>query len=332
MGKVNNRQKQQDYLLEYIVPRSSHFLQYYDDELFKAIHNPVGINLRSKFDSILQQLQRIGKNAYVGGDSISVIKTSQGNVHILTSKAATIAHEFLLESDLKRLKQRVFVTSVDYLLTSYFTHSVFGPILFKGKHIAKKLSLKQLSRVLLALKPGISFEIRSNSRGFNVKVLPLPKHENFFKPYLCLIGPEESDFVRASRTIGKDRKWIVIETKRNLLYLTIAYLLDMGLGKIAVKGMAPMAYMIFERDGTISYMGNLAKFKGDDLAFLVQAREGNVDGFTRDDADKFIGDNQIIGVFGLDIVQTGKSLRENRLKIFEKILPMPLYPVQVRLV
>lgn len=314
---------------EFVFPNSPHFQQYYTPEFFRAIDHELAPRLQATVEDYLNRVGSPIVEIHQSTDHSAKLASDRGEIHISTSSAATIARDRLFDPDIQMLRRTVLVTSIDQILAAYYGKDMFLDSDFNGQKFQRDGQLTTILDNLANLREGDSFQLIAKDREVEVRVLPLPSDESFPIPKLCLIGPSESDFTKTMISAPKSSKRVLFEMKRNQLELGLAYLAKYNPSRVITSGVSPSGYLISEMDQT-RYSDELPPVEKGKLEFLVHAREGNADGFVRTTKNNLRREKDVTGVFGVDVVQTGTSLRQNRLKALEPILPIPCYPVMLK--
>lgn len=313
----------------FVFPNSPHFQQYYTKEFFDAIDPISGEQLLASLHDYIARIQNPTVEVHQTTDFPAVVQTRKGRIQVSTSGAATIARDHLLDPDLDKLRRTILITSIDQLLASFFGKNQFREVHFGSNRIKRNKMLESIIGNLTTLQEGDSFIIKAKDRTVEVKILPLPKAENFPQPTFCLIGPSGIDFKGTLDNARKSSKRVLFEMKRNQLELGLAYLSKYDPSSIIISGVSlTHEYSISENYQTRT-TDKLPPVKKGNLELLIHAREGNVDSLVGS-IKRSSKSKDIVGVFGVDVVQTGNTLRENNLSLIEQILPIPCYPVQLK--
>ncbi len=315
---------------EYVFPNSSHFQQFYTPEFFEALDfqnaNLLQVTLRNYLDRVQSPIIEIHQST----DSAASIDITKGKILISTSGVATIARDRVLDQDMSRLRRTILITSIDQLLASYFGKDFFQRMQFNEQTIERNGNLSSIWDNLASLAEGDRFKIIAKDRQIEVQILPLPKDENFPLPEFFIIGPKETDFQKTINQARSSSKRVIFEVKRTQLELCLAYLEKFNPTRTVITGATSSGYLISEPNQETKYSKELPRIVKRGLEFLIHAREGNVDGFVRSLKDNLNREKDAAGVFGIDVVQTGTALRDNKLKSIEPVLPIPCYPVQLK--
>jgi hypothetical protein len=323
--------------IEIVLPGSPHFKQYYTPEFFAAL--PIG-------DPAVVQFMTEDLIQRVESPVLDVHRTTnepatdiRGQYRVSVERAETIARDYLREllstirtSEVKA-GQTLLVTSIDLLLSSYFGKGDFRAVAFGDQQIPKDGKLKTIEDKLAALSRGDNFKIINGRRSINVTLLPIPEATDHFKhPRFCLIGPKEEGvdkFEQGLEKVRKSNKRVVFEVKRNQLELSTAFLMEYGPDRMVVTEQGTEDYKIWDGKQW-TYSDILPDQKRGNLEFMVSIRGGNVDGYIRRERNSLRKEKDKAGVFGIDVVQTGGSLRQNGLVEIRQVLPIPCYPVLLR--
>lgn len=302
-----------------IVPNSPHFQQYYTEAFFEALDAQIAIDLRRYF---LQST-----------DHAATVPNRGKEINISTSGAATIVRDHLLGPDLERLRRTVLVSGIDQLLSAFYAKDVFQGIEIGGQRFNRDGHLATIMQPLEELKEGDSFRLIARDRKVKVSLLPLPKDEGFQNPEFFLIAPQETKINNAQDLMNQARRSgerVLVEVKKNQFELGLAYLSKFNPDGFFISGITPSGYIRLGEDHHPEYKESLPRPQKGQLQMLIRAREGNVDGLVRATRDNLKRERNVVEVLGIDVVQTGISLRDNKLKRFEPVLPIPVNPVQMR--
>lgn len=314
---------------EFVLPNSVHFQPYYTSEFYQALDPQLASSLQAAADEYFERVRSPIFEIHQSTDHAQKLASERGEIHISTSSAATIARDRLFDPDIQKLRRSVLVTSIDQILAAYYAKEWFLASEFVEQRFPRDGQLSTILDNLRALREGDTFHLIAKDREVEVRILPLPSDESFSLPWLCLIGPSESDFNRTIVSAQKSSKRVLLEMKRNHDELGSAYLAKYNPSRVITTGVSPSGYLVFENDQT-RYTDELPPVEKGNLEFLVHAREGNVDELIRSAKNNLRKEKNVAGVFGIDVVQTGKSIRDNKLKVVEQVLPIPCYPVALK--
>ncbi len=321
------------------LPSSPHFKQYYTDPFFEALYPQDPQAVRFLTEDLVQRVE---------SPVLDIHKTSnepatdiKREFEVATERAETIARDYLLDlldpskTPSAVARRTLLVTSIDLLLASYFGKGDFKGIVFYGQTFNKDGRLQTIEEQLASLAEGDTFRILAQKRNIDVTILPMPQEgEHFQSPRFCLIGPRESGetdegFVRILEQSIKNGKRIVFEAKRNQLELTTASLQEYNPSRIIVTEEGTGDYRVFEK-GRWKPTDSVPKQKKESLEFWISVRAGNVDGYVRRRKNSLKTEKDKADIFGLDVVQTGGSLRQNNLVEIRQILPGPCSAVLLK--
>lgn len=323
--------------LQIVLPSSPHFQQYYTEEFYRALYPKAPDLVQALADEYMGRI--LSPRFAIHRTTNEPVRDLRGEIEISTSSgASTIARTRLLSlinpSKIPESKARmtILVTSLDLLLASYFAKNTFLAIDFNRVHYPKDGKLETIRDRLVNISEGGNFRILTKGRNVDVTILPMPSKEDFDAPRFFLIGPQETNFEEVIKQATRTGKAVVFEAKKNQLELGLAFLTKFNPSRrIVTEEESSTGYEIYERDERY-HSDHLPKPSKGNLDFIIYAQEGNVDEDVRSAHNSLRRTKGVVGVFGIDVVQTGASLRRNRLKTIEEILPIPCYPVQLRVV
>jgi len=315
-----------------LMPNSPHFRQYYT-----AISPEHGEDLMVAIKDYLARVHSPDIEVHQSTDHAAVLKTQDDEALILTASPATIVNDNLLAANLLEVRQTAFVSSLDLLLNAYFAKKRFLSIEAGENRADKKSQFDLVQETITPLDEGASFTVKLDDRQLMVKLLPFPDHPKFQTPQLFLIGPRESatDSQEPQSLIDKARasaKRIVVMVKGNQRELARAFLLKFNPEKIIMNGVTSDGPIVWEKGRESRIINEIGPVQRGDLELLLEVQDGNVDGSVRDAKNDPNLSPYILEVLGVDVVQTRSSIYKYNLRCMMPVLPIPCYPLLIRVI
>lgn len=320
----------------YIIPSSPHVLSYYGLDFYRSLSRPHAAALETGVGKLVDSLT----SHNVEDHAVSSAPINVNGIQVITKGATTIARKCVIDllypgyqEARERAKRTALVTTLDQFLAGYFAIDQLKSLRFNGISLSKYLPLIQVNELLSQLKEGSKFQMEAEGNKLaEITILPLPPENGFKNPRFCLIGPEEVDFKRLLEQSRGTRQSVIIQAKKNQLELGLAYLKQYNPKRIVVAAQEGSREFKVYREGYQTHFTSRVPDSEYGLDFWVIGQDGDVDGIVRETQNSRRKMRNVAGCVGIDVVQTGRGMKENRLREMTQILPIPCHAVKITVV